>query len=119
MSAPAVAGRLETRPRPDDERYMRLALALGARHLGLTWPNPSVGAVVVGERDGEPIILGQAMAGRGLGSARAVHRMNAAQAGGEQIFDGGDGHGGQSARDASRFRAPDRSAIAPDRHAAP
>ncbi len=25
---------------------MRLALALGARHLGLTWPNPSVGAVV-------------------------------------------------------------------------
>ena len=44
-------------PRPDsraalrqlgrDERFMRLALALGARHLGLTWPNPSVGAVVV------------------------------------------------------------------------
>ena len=33
---------------PDhDERFMRLALALGARHLGLTWPNPSVGAVVV------------------------------------------------------------------------
>ena len=28
---------------------MRLALALGARHLGLTWPNPSVGAVVVDE----------------------------------------------------------------------
>lgn len=30
-----------------DARYMRLALALGARHLGRTWPNPSVGAVVV------------------------------------------------------------------------
>jgi diaminohydroxyphosphoribosylaminopyrimidine deaminase/5-amino-6-(5-phosphoribosylamino)uracil reductase len=40
---------------PQDERFMRLALAVGARNLGLTWPNPSVGAVVV--RDG--CILGQ------------------------------------------------------------
>jgi diaminohydroxyphosphoribosylaminopyrimidine deaminase/5-amino-6-(5-phosphoribosylamino)uracil reductase len=31
----------------DDERYMRLALALGRRGLGHTWPNPAVGAVVV------------------------------------------------------------------------
>lgn len=29
-----------------DVRLMRLALAVGARHLGLAWPNPSVGAVV-------------------------------------------------------------------------
>lgn len=29
-----------------DRRFMRLALALGRRNLGLTWPNPSVGAVV-------------------------------------------------------------------------
>jgi diaminohydroxyphosphoribosylaminopyrimidine deaminase / 5-amino-6-(5-phosphoribosylamino)uracil reductase len=43
----------------EDERYMRLALALGERHLGLTAPNPSVGAVVVGERGGEPVILAQ------------------------------------------------------------
>jgi diaminohydroxyphosphoribosylaminopyrimidine deaminase/5-amino-6-(5-phosphoribosylamino)uracil reductase len=42
-----------------DERFMRLALALGNRNLGLTWPNPSVGAVVVADREGEPIILGQ------------------------------------------------------------
>ena len=28
---------------------MRLAIALGSRHLGLTWPNPSVGAVLVDE----------------------------------------------------------------------
>ena len=34
---------------------MRLALALGARHLGLTWPNPSVGAVVVADRPGGPL----------------------------------------------------------------
>ncbi len=33
--------------RSPDEARMRLALALGRRHLGLAWPNPSVGAVVV------------------------------------------------------------------------
>lgn len=43
----------------EDERYMRLALALGERNLGQTWPNPSVGAVVVGNRGGEPVILAQ------------------------------------------------------------
>jgi diaminohydroxyphosphoribosylaminopyrimidine deaminase / 5-amino-6-(5-phosphoribosylamino)uracil reductase len=30
-----------------DQRFMRLALALGRRGLGNTWPNPAVGAVVV------------------------------------------------------------------------
>jgi diaminohydroxyphosphoribosylaminopyrimidine deaminase/5-amino-6-(5-phosphoribosylamino)uracil reductase len=39
----------------DDARFMRLALALGHRNLGRTWPNPSVGAVVV--KDGR--IVGQ------------------------------------------------------------
>jgi diaminohydroxyphosphoribosylaminopyrimidine deaminase/5-amino-6-(5-phosphoribosylamino)uracil reductase len=34
----------------EDDRFMRLALALGRRNLGRTWPNPAVGAVVV--RDG-------------------------------------------------------------------
>lgn len=38
---------------------MRLALTLGARHLGLTWPNPSVGAVMVDERGDSPLILAQ------------------------------------------------------------
>jgi diaminohydroxyphosphoribosylaminopyrimidine deaminase / 5-amino-6-(5-phosphoribosylamino)uracil reductase len=42
-----------------DERFMRLALALGERNLGLTWPNPSVGSVVVGESGGAPIIIAQ------------------------------------------------------------
>jgi diaminohydroxyphosphoribosylaminopyrimidine deaminase/5-amino-6-(5-phosphoribosylamino)uracil reductase len=32
---------------PDDERFMRVALALGRRNLGHTWPNPSVGALIV------------------------------------------------------------------------
>ena len=38
---------------------MRLAIALGERHLGLTWPNPSVGAVVVNESGGAPVIIAQ------------------------------------------------------------
>ena len=31
----------------DDERFMHLALTLGRRNLGNTWPNPAVGAVIV------------------------------------------------------------------------
>jgi diaminohydroxyphosphoribosylaminopyrimidine deaminase/5-amino-6-(5-phosphoribosylamino)uracil reductase len=42
-----------------DERCMRLALALGERNLGLTWPNPSVGAVIVGMVGGGPGIIAQ------------------------------------------------------------
>jgi diaminohydroxyphosphoribosylaminopyrimidine deaminase/5-amino-6-(5-phosphoribosylamino)uracil reductase len=39
----------------DDARYMQLALSLGRRGLGNTWPNPAVGAVIV--KDG--IIVGR------------------------------------------------------------
>ncbi len=42
-----------------DERLTRLALRLGERHLGLTWPNPSVGAVVVDQTDGDCRIVAQ------------------------------------------------------------
>jgi diaminohydroxyphosphoribosylaminopyrimidine deaminase / 5-amino-6-(5-phosphoribosylamino)uracil reductase len=38
---------------------MALALALGRRGLGNTWPNPAVGAVVVREERGEPVIVGR------------------------------------------------------------
>lgn len=31
----------------DDARFMRLAIALGARGLGRVWPNPAVGCVIV------------------------------------------------------------------------
>lgn len=41
----------------DDERFMRNALALGQRHLGLTAPNPSVGAVVVRPTAQGPVIV--------------------------------------------------------------
>jgi diaminohydroxyphosphoribosylaminopyrimidine deaminase / 5-amino-6-(5-phosphoribosylamino)uracil reductase len=40
---------------PDDRRFMALALALGRRGLGRTWPNPAVGAVIV--KDG--VIVGR------------------------------------------------------------
>ncbi|MEZ5752067.1 MAG: bifunctional diaminohydroxyphosphoribosylaminopyrimidine deaminase/5-amino-6-(5-phosphoribosylamino)uracil reductase RibD [Paracoccaceae bacterium] len=39
----------------DDARFMQLALTLGQRGLGQTWPNPAVGCVIV--RDG--VILGR------------------------------------------------------------
>ena len=41
--------------RAADQRFMQLALALGRRGLGRTWPNPAVGAVVV--KDG--VIVGR------------------------------------------------------------
>ena len=44
---------------------MRQALALGERHLGLTAPNPSVGAVLVDERGPRPIILARAVTAPG------------------------------------------------------
>ena len=39
----------------DDLRFMRMALQLGRRGLGRTWPNPAVGAVIV--KDG--VIVGR------------------------------------------------------------
>ena len=39
----------------DDERFMGVALALGSRNLGRTWPNPAVGAVIV--KDG--VVVGR------------------------------------------------------------
>jgi diaminohydroxyphosphoribosylaminopyrimidine deaminase/5-amino-6-(5-phosphoribosylamino)uracil reductase len=44
-----------------DDRFMQLALALGRRGLGRTWPNPAVGAVVV--RDGVIVGRGWTQAG--------------------------------------------------------
>lgn len=48
---------------PEDERFMALAIALGRRSLGLTWPNPSVGAVVVDPLDHRIISTGITQAG--------------------------------------------------------
>lgn len=40
-----------------DVAFMRNALAIGRRNLGLTWPNPSVGAVLVSYASGAPVIV--------------------------------------------------------------
>ena len=45
----------------DDARFMALALALGRRGLGRTWPNPAVGAVIV--KDGVIVGRGWTQAG--------------------------------------------------------
>src|SRR5438270_11332442 len=42
-----------------DQRFMDIALALGRRGLGNAWPNPAVGAVVVRDDAGAPIIVGR------------------------------------------------------------
>jgi len=45
---------------PDhDLRFMELALGLGRRGLGRTWPNPAVGAVVVRRDPDGPVIVGR------------------------------------------------------------
>ncbi len=44
-----------------DRRFMRLALSLGRRGLGRTWPNPAVGAVIV--NNGEIVGRGWTQAG--------------------------------------------------------
>ncbi len=66
-----------------DQRFMSLALALGRRGLGNTWPNPAVGAVVVRD-DGEPVIVGRGWTqprGRPHAETEALHRAGAAARG--------------------------------------
>lgn len=65
---------------PFDHRFMSLALALGRRGLGNTWPNPAVGAVVV-RYDGGPVIVGRGWTqpgGRPHAETEALRRAGAA-----------------------------------------
>jgi len=64
----------------DDWRFMQLALALGRRGLGRTWPNPAVGAVIV--KDG--VIVGRGWTqpgGRPHAEAEALKRAGKAAQG--------------------------------------
>jgi diaminohydroxyphosphoribosylaminopyrimidine deaminase / 5-amino-6-(5-phosphoribosylamino)uracil reductase len=64
----------------DDARFMSLALALGRRGLGRTWPNPAVGAVIV--KDG--VVLGRGWTqagGRPHAEIEALRRAGAAARG--------------------------------------
>src|SRR5215210_5316707 len=68
----------------DDHRFMRLALALGRRGLGRTWPNPAVGAVVVREDPAGPVIVGRGWTqpgGRPHAETEALRRAGAATRG--------------------------------------
>ena len=63
-----------------DQRFMQLALALGRRGQGRTWPNPAVGAVVV--KDG--VIVGRGWTqpgGRPHGEPEALRRAGEAARG--------------------------------------
>jgi diaminohydroxyphosphoribosylaminopyrimidine deaminase / 5-amino-6-(5-phosphoribosylamino)uracil reductase len=63
-----------------DQRFMQLALTLGRRGLGRTWPNPAVGAVVV--KDG--VIVGRGWTqpgGRPHAEPEALRRAGAAARG--------------------------------------
>ena len=78
MSASALAVRVDL---SQDIRFMALALALGRRGLGNTWPNPAVGAVVVSP-DG--VVLGRGWTqagGRPHAETEALKRAGAAARG--------------------------------------
>ena len=63
---------------------MNLALALGRRGLGQTWPNPAVGAVIVRPALGGPIIVGRGWTqagGRPHAETEALRRAGAAARG--------------------------------------
>jgi diaminohydroxyphosphoribosylaminopyrimidine deaminase/5-amino-6-(5-phosphoribosylamino)uracil reductase len=65
---------------PDDARFMALAMTLGRRGLGRTWPNPAVGAVVV--KDG--VVVGRGWTqpgGRPHAETQALARAGAAARG--------------------------------------
>jgi diaminohydroxyphosphoribosylaminopyrimidine deaminase/5-amino-6-(5-phosphoribosylamino)uracil reductase len=63
-----------------DERFMRLALALGRRNLGRAWPNPAVGAVIV--KDGTILARGWTQpGGRPHAEVEALRRAKKAAQG--------------------------------------
>jgi len=67
-----------------DRSFMALALALGRRGLGNTWPNPAVGAVLVRPEDGQPVIVGRGWTqpgGRPHAEIEALRRAGAAARG--------------------------------------
>jgi diaminohydroxyphosphoribosylaminopyrimidine deaminase / 5-amino-6-(5-phosphoribosylamino)uracil reductase len=68
----------------DDIRFMALALALGRRGLGNTWPNPAVGAVIVRHDGAEPVIVGRGWTqagGRPHAETEALRQAGAAARG--------------------------------------
>ena len=60
--------RVSEAPEPQellDARFMAAALSLGRRNLGSTWPNPAVGALVVGSERNEPVMIARGFTAKG------------------------------------------------------
>lgn len=73
----------------DDFRFMELALTLGRRGLGRTWPNPAVGAVLVRRRPDGPIIVGRGWTqprGRPHAETQALERAGGDAARGATLY---------------------------------
>jgi diaminohydroxyphosphoribosylaminopyrimidine deaminase/5-amino-6-(5-phosphoribosylamino)uracil reductase len=71
-------------PTGNDESFMSLALALGRRGLGNTWPNPAVGAVIVRDDGDGPVIVGRGWTqpgGRPHAEVEALRQAGAAARG--------------------------------------
>jgi diaminohydroxyphosphoribosylaminopyrimidine deaminase/5-amino-6-(5-phosphoribosylamino)uracil reductase len=67
-----------------DARFMALALALGRRGLGNTWPNPAVGAVIARNAPEGPVVVGRGWTqpgGRPHAEVEALRRAGAAARG--------------------------------------
>jgi diaminohydroxyphosphoribosylaminopyrimidine deaminase / 5-amino-6-(5-phosphoribosylamino)uracil reductase len=67
-----------------DVRFMALALALGRRGLGNTWPNPAVGAVIVRNEPRGPVVVARGWTqpgGRPHAEVEALRRARAAARG--------------------------------------
>ena len=74
----------QTASRREDARFMDLALALGRRALGRSWPNPTVGAVLVRYEDGPPTVVGRGWTqpgGRPHAETEALRRAGSAARG--------------------------------------
>jgi diaminohydroxyphosphoribosylaminopyrimidine deaminase/5-amino-6-(5-phosphoribosylamino)uracil reductase len=68
----------------NDAHFMALALALGRRELGRTWPNPAVGAIIVRHDGDTPIIVGRGVTqpgGRPHAETQALARAGSAATG--------------------------------------
>jgi diaminohydroxyphosphoribosylaminopyrimidine deaminase / 5-amino-6-(5-phosphoribosylamino)uracil reductase len=68
----------------EDPRFMQMALALGRRELGRSWPNPAVGAVIVQHQVGEAIVVGRGWtqaSGRPHAETEALRRAGTAARG--------------------------------------
>ncbi len=64
-SVPVRAAVASVPDEAEDRRWMAAALSIGRRNLGQTYPNPSVGAIVVRQEEAGTIVVGRGFTARG------------------------------------------------------